>query len=125
MFMLTLSDPTLHAALIRGQQARSQEMARAFYLALRAPSRLVAATGEAVRTVGAWLSRRRREQAAMATLRGMNDHMLADLGIGRSEIPAVVRSGERDLEDYRKVRPALRGGGRGRPTPGADWKQAA
>ena len=125
MFMLTLSDPTLNAALIRGQRARSEAMARGAYLALRAPGVLVAAMGETVRTVAAWLRRRRQEQAAIATLRGMNDHMLADLGIGRSEISAVVRDGQRELEDYRKARPAARRGGRGRPTPGADWKKAA
>ena len=62
MFMLTMSDPTLNAALIRGQRARSEAIARSFHLALRAPGALFAATARTAKALGTWLGRRRQER---------------------------------------------------------------
>ena len=127
MFMLTVSDPTLKAALIQGQRARSEAMARGFYLALRVPGRLFAAVAETVEVAASWFRRRNRDHQVIATLRGLNDHMLSDIGIGRSEILAAVRNGERHLEDYRTIPPVRRRTGPGpvRQKGGSAWKKAA
>jgi uncharacterized protein YjiS (DUF1127 family) len=66
------------------------------------------------RVLAAWLARRARHTAARE-LRGMSEHELKDLGIGRSEIPAQLaqRGGPKTATRLEPQRPSTRFDGLG------------
>ena len=127
MTLWFLGDPTLSAAFIKGKNEQSEVMASRFRFAMEGVRETAAALREAASGVRAWAIRRRRAHAAIAVLRGLDDRLLSDIGIGRGEIVAAARHGFRSEDDYRSVAgPRSRGGhGRRRGRPEPDWRQAA
>lgn len=129
MTLWFLGDPTLSAAFIKGKNEQSEVMASRFHFAMEGVRETAAALREAASGVRAWAIRRRRAHAAIAVLRGLDDRLLSDIGIGRGEIAAAARHGFRSEDDYRSVAgPRSRGGdghGRRRGRPEPDWRQAA
>jgi uncharacterized protein YjiS (DUF1127 family) len=61
---------------------------RADLLGGRAPS---ARPGELFALVNGWLERRRQYRATLAELSALDDELLADIGVARSEIEPVAR----------------------------------
>jgi uncharacterized protein YjiS (DUF1127 family) len=60
------------------------------------------------RTILAPLLRRRRRRAAIADLEGLSDHLLADIGLSRNDIPKAVDALlERDLAGAEWQRPVV------------------
>jgi uncharacterized protein YjiS (DUF1127 family) len=49
--------------------------------------------------IAAWYRRRRRIERNIAELSALSDHLLKDIGIHRSEIASVVRSGRDTAQD--------------------------
>ena len=92
LWLLSNSDITHH--LVVGRGLRAEAMSRAAYGAITGIEDLAArATGTAagvLRAASAALARWRRRRQAIAELGALNDHMLNDIGIDRSEIASAV-----------------------------------
>jgi uncharacterized protein YjiS (DUF1127 family) len=59
-------------------------------------------TTDPLQAIGAWFARalaRRRARHQALQLAAMSEHELLDLGIGRSEVPALVSGGTADAGD--------------------------
>lgn len=129
MTMWFFSDPALSAAFIKGKNEQSEVMASRFHFAMAGVRETALAVRETASRVHAWAIRRRRAHAAIAVLRGLDDRLLSDIGIGRSEIVAAALHGFRSEDDHRSAAGRrLRGGagrGRRRGPPEPDWRQAA
>ena len=94
MYLWLLSNPEITHELVVGRGQRAEAMSRAAYGAITGIDDLVArAAGTALaglRAVSAALGRRRRRRRAIAELGVLNDRMLKDIGIDRSEIASAV-----------------------------------
>ena len=94
MYHWILSNPQLAHHYGVGRTLHAEAVSRHSYQAVRALGRLpdlvTAAVVGLVRGWRAWRDRRR----SIAALRALDDRMLSDIGMHRSEIPAVVRAAE-------------------------------
>lgn len=66
------------------------------------------AAGRVLRRLIATMIRRRCEKRMMAALNALDNHMLKDIGVGRSEIPYLVQHGRRVADTdrhFRKTQP--------------------
>jgi uncharacterized protein YjiS (DUF1127 family) len=64
---------------------------RADLLDGRAPSARSGRLGELFALVNGWVERRRQYRATLAELSALDDELLADIGVARSEIEPVAR----------------------------------
>lgn len=87
-----LSQEAVDRAVVRGRKMQSE----AFWTMLRAIARLV-------RKAVAAVAEYRRTQRAVAELRSLDRHMLADIGLDRGDIERVARWG------HERTSAALRG----------------
>jgi len=72
------------------ERLRSEELARLTYLAISGIEDLSRRIVEAGRTAAAYLARRHRRRLAIAQLSALDERLLADIGLTREAIPAVV-----------------------------------
>ena len=94
MYHWILSNPQLAHHYGVGRSLHAEAVAQHSYQALRGLGTLLALPLDiAAGLVRRWLAWRRHRQS-IAALRGLDDRLLRDIGIHRSEIPAVVRAAE-------------------------------
>ncbi|MGF1608257.1 MAG: DUF1127 domain-containing protein [Kiloniellales bacterium] len=89
-----LSNPEMTSSLLAGRQARNDAIARVSTLTVAAANRLVVTiAGAAVawsRALLRAIERDTERRRSIAALRGLDQRMLRDMGIDRSEIMGVV-----------------------------------
>ena len=125
MYVWFLSDSDLTRELIAGRTARADALTRAAYrvvtLAATAVSQVIQLAERAVQSYGHW----RRRGAAIRTLRGLDDRLLHDIGVDRSEIWRVADGGaERGpigLDELARLEAEQQA----RPEPVDDFRRAA
>lgn len=94
MYHWMLSNPELAHHYGVGRSLHAEAVAQHSYRAVRGIGRLLALPFDVAATVSQhWQAWQRRRQS-VAALRRLDDRLLADIGIHRSEIPAVVQATE-------------------------------
>lgn len=88
-----------HAIIITGEPSRRFGWVGPIAGGLRA-------AGRTLRRLIATMIRRRCEKRMMAALNALENHMLKDIGISRSEIPYLVQQGRRVADAGRHSRKA-------------------
>ena len=94
MYLWHFANPELTQAVILGRDARADALRGAAYAAVRggqaAAVGLTSGIAAGLRAALRWYRKRRAARATIGELRALNDRMLADIGLHRSEIRSVV-----------------------------------
>ncbi len=85
-----LQNPDYHAYVVRATEARAEALERFGHAAVRAVHATARIAADLARAVARGHRLRRRRREGIAVLSALDDRMLADIGIDRAGIEAVV-----------------------------------